>query len=329
MGIIYKATNKKNGKFYIGQTSKSLQERIKKHFIDQKIYPDRKFYQELNNEDFEWEILEENISNDKLLEVELAYIISTDAYKLGYNMKNVFEDNIKLNLQDIIEIQDLLQNSDITIRKIATIYNVSECHIASINKGYKHHNNNLKYPLRNTNRSKILSFDEVNLIKYMLKNTNLHQKDIANYFKIIRKRVTDINNGKTFFDENEEYPLRNQKHFSNKTIINIINDLKNTELTYKDISEKYQCNISKIVDINNGTINYVYKYNSEFPIRNTIKKKKDKVVYKKLFDLLKNTDYKYKTIMNILNISKSTIVKFNTGKNNEALKFTNDFPIRK
>jgi group I intron endonuclease len=57
--IIYKATNKINGKVYIGQTIKSLEERKKCHIYDSKkssFY----FHRALNKydpENFEWEVL--------------------------------------------------------------------------------------------------------------------------------------------------------------------------------------------------------------------------------------------------------------------------------
>lgn len=330
MCIIYKATNIKNNKFYIGQTSKTLEERIKKHFNDQKIFPNRKFYQELNEEDFIWEILEENIDKSKVLEVEMAYILSTNAYIDGYNAKNCFENCQKLTKEDIDEIYDMLKHTNISIRNIANIYNVSEAHIGSINVGRKHYSEKFVYPIRNTNKSKKMDISTVMSIKYMLKNTNLKQEEIAAYFNIIRKRVTDINNGKTFFDCNDVYPLRKQKKYSDSYIEDIIYDIKNSHISFEEIAKKYKCNICKISDINNGNCEFIKTYIKEFPIRNVENRiKKDSAVYDELYNILLNTNMKYSEIQKKLNVSKSLIVRFNNGKSNISKEYTIDFPIRK
>ena len=64
-GIIYKITNPKNGKAYIGQTTRKLRRRKERHLCrfnkgdrDHKIYLAMKKY---GFENFEWEKLEENI----------------------------------------------------------------------------------------------------------------------------------------------------------------------------------------------------------------------------------------------------------------------------
>lgn len=329
MGIIYKATNIKNNKFYIGQTSGSLKNRIYKHFSDKKIYPERKFYQELNNEDFIWEILEDNIENDMLLDVENAYIISTNAYDLGYNMKNCTEFSSKLTDEDINEIIKLLKYSNFTIRKIADMFNVSESHVGSINKGKKHRIPSLKYPIRNTNKERDLFDYEVSTIIYMLKYTNLKQIDIANYFNISRKRVTSINNGNTYYKETEVYPIRKQKIFSNETVSNVINALKNTKLTYCEISKIYGCSKDTVARINHGKYSYFNNdLNLKFPIRDTEKKVKKDIIYDELFKLLSTTQMSYANISNLLKVSKSMIVNFNNGRHFKSLEYSKNFPIR-
>lgn len=88
--IIYKVTNLKTNKIYIGKTIKSLKERTIGHY-DQALYMNSQtnFHRALrkyNKSDFKWEVLCECISNDELNQKEIFYINEFDTYKTGYNM---------------------------------------------------------------------------------------------------------------------------------------------------------------------------------------------------------------------------------------------------
>ena len=82
--IIYKATNKVNGKIYVGQSTNSLKERIKGG------YGNSLFQRALNKygkDLFQWEILWEGVCSKVFLnELEKYYIYFWDSYKTGYNM---------------------------------------------------------------------------------------------------------------------------------------------------------------------------------------------------------------------------------------------------
>jgi len=91
--IIYKAISKNSGKSYIGQTSKSLEERKVSHKCDSNRKDKSKFYfhnaiRKYGFEDFEWEILEDGIQEDKKLnEREIYWIKKLGTFgKNGYNM---------------------------------------------------------------------------------------------------------------------------------------------------------------------------------------------------------------------------------------------------
>jgi group I intron endonuclease len=89
IGIIYCATNKINGKMYIGQTTKGLENRINKHcgggssnsYFHRAI---RKY----GKHNFSWKILEDNIPVCKLPNLEMVYIdlFGTFLPYNGYNM---------------------------------------------------------------------------------------------------------------------------------------------------------------------------------------------------------------------------------------------------
>lgn len=87
MGIIYKATNKINGKEYIGQSKYSLNMRKKSHKKEMK-YTSVYFHNALKKygfESFDWEVIEE-VPNENLCEKEIYYIDKFNSFKNGYNL---------------------------------------------------------------------------------------------------------------------------------------------------------------------------------------------------------------------------------------------------
>jgi len=89
--IIYKATNKINGKCYIGQTKYSLGKRINKHFSyvrnNSKTYIHNAL-RKYGQENFIWEVIEECDTLDELDEMEFHYIKQYKSYwkENGYNL---------------------------------------------------------------------------------------------------------------------------------------------------------------------------------------------------------------------------------------------------
>ena len=88
--LIYKYTSKTTGKSYIGQTGKTLEERFKNHCQTARRGSAFEFHtalQTYGSDDFESEILEDNICTQQELDAkEMYYIKIFDTYKNGYNM---------------------------------------------------------------------------------------------------------------------------------------------------------------------------------------------------------------------------------------------------
>jgi len=86
--IIYKATNKKNGKFYIGKTIKDLKVRIYYHERSVKKGSHFVFHRAIRKygiNSFKWEILESFDDENLLNKREIEIIEETQAIKVGYN----------------------------------------------------------------------------------------------------------------------------------------------------------------------------------------------------------------------------------------------------
>lgn len=90
MGFIYKITNTINNKIYIGQTTKTIQERFNNHIKKAKQHTNRYLYDAMNKYGYEKFIIEkiEEINNDKLDEREIFWIsfYHSNNPQFGYNM---------------------------------------------------------------------------------------------------------------------------------------------------------------------------------------------------------------------------------------------------
>ena len=90
MSIIYRAINKFNNKIYIGQTTKTLEERKIAHRAKVRFGSEYHFHNAIRKYGFEsfiWDILEKDIIDKRELDkLEIKYIKECDSIKNGYNI---------------------------------------------------------------------------------------------------------------------------------------------------------------------------------------------------------------------------------------------------
>ena len=119
--IIYKATNNINGKIYVGQTTKSLETRIKRHLQSVRAGSDTHFHQALRKygkDNFTFEIVCEVSSKAELNRLETYYISKWNTIKLGYNMVDGGSNNVMFNKQ-IKQKQDAIMQTNEVRNKIS------------------------------------------------------------------------------------------------------------------------------------------------------------------------------------------------------------------
>lgn len=87
--LIYKATNLKNRKCYIGRTSNELKTRIAYHYSNAKHgnYSFAKALMEYNRDDFKWEIIDIAKNKEESFILEAKYIKEFNSIEYGYNEK--------------------------------------------------------------------------------------------------------------------------------------------------------------------------------------------------------------------------------------------------
>jgi len=119
--IIYKATNKVNGKCYLGQTRHSLDVRKNAHLRCAKKGVNTHFYHAIRKygaENFEWEIICSTNDKKRLNELETFYITKYDSIKHGYNMVDGGENNI-MDIESVKTKHDKVMQSDEVRKKIS------------------------------------------------------------------------------------------------------------------------------------------------------------------------------------------------------------------
>lgn len=110
-----------------------------------------------------------------------------------------------------------------------------------------------------------LSDEDAEEIKMLLKNTVIGQKEIAEMMGVHVSTVERIQAGTIRHDPNIDYPIRKYSKYE-VIALAIIEDLKNTQLTHKEIGLKYGVGEDIPSRINTGK-RYNYLYNGEYPIR--------------------------------------------------------------
>lgn len=155
MALIYKIENSINNKIYIGKTTRSFNERKREHCKDYKT-KDTLLYRAMRKyglENFQFEIIEDNIPNEEISAKEKEYIKKYNSYYEGYNMTFGGEGESKVDFS-IIEKLFLEGNNCTEIEKITghtrkTISNLLK------NNGYMIFNNHTGLNKDNKNGTEV------------------------------------------------------------------------------------------------------------------------------------------------------------------------------
>lgn len=179
------------------------------------------------------------------------------------------------------------------------------------------------------------NYEDRDLIAKMIKESNMPFSKIGELTGYSVYTVSDINQGKTLPKEGEKYPLREKRWcdiFTEQDALNVVNLLKNTELTYSEIAEQTGTNFYFVNDINRGKRKDFILKNESFPLRNSKVKRTEMTMELacKIIKMLKERDdLSSNEIGEILNIPGYTVGQINRGKASICKEIKENFPIRK
>lgn len=164
---------------------------------------------------------------------------------------------------------------------------------------------------------------------FNFKEDEYNWKELEQYY--IQKYNTLSPNGYNLLIGGDMPPIHygdfnSKTKISDRELNNLYNDLKNINLSYKDLSEKYNISISQLYAINSGKSRV--HYNIEYPIR---KYSKEEEYALKVINILANDNTLSNTkiaelIPNYFRANE--IASINNGKK-YAYLWHGDFPIRK
>lgn len=335
---IYKITNKINGKIYIGQ-SVDPEYRFRKHKEASKrnrtyeciLYDAMAKY---GVENFEMEIIEKDIENYN--EREIYWIKQLNSLRPnGYNIAaggdwyphqtGIHHHSATIKTQeDLLSICEELQFGTLTQEEIGILFNVSQEIVSYINIGKFYRLEGYDYPLRKT----FLSQEEVYNLQQDLIHTDLSYQEIADKYNISKVQVKTICYGKSWYNENYKYPLRENNNFNSKDNLDIVEQIRvallNTKDTFGDIAQQYGCSKTTVSRINNGTIDKNANY--QYPIRKS-KFLDDETVEDIYKDLIAN-QISINSIALKYNTSAGTIKNINNGLTKRYYKPEYNYPLR-
>lgn len=181
---------------------------------------------------------------------------------------------------------------------------------------------------------KKLSDEDIVIIQQLLIDNNTDLESIYNkYNKISKSQITRINNGKAWYNSNLDYPLRAPENLIGKELANqIINDLKYTKLSQKEIGKKYQVSRTCITAINLGKVHTYLQKDEIYPIRcnkmtDTPIDYDETIIH--IIEDLKRNDLTGREISKKYNVSEFIISSINVGRTKKYILYSENYPIRK
>lgn len=270
---IYKITNKINKKIYIGQSINSSI-RFAGHKSNAKK-PHRnsaidKAINKYGAENFELEIIE--ITEDYNAREKFWIKFYNSLVPHGYNIMEGGENfeigakspNASLNETQIDKIVRDLIFSLKPMKEIAKENLTTFKIVSAINRGTSYKNANLKYPLRKRDND-LINKQLAQEIKEELLNGVLSLRALARKFSVNSSIIQNLNQGKLFFDEKVTYPLRIINKEKPKYLEKVIDLLKSSNLSFREIAETIGISYSSVQGINSGK--YFYNDTISYPIR--------------------------------------------------------------
>lgn len=179
-----------------------------------------------------------------------------------------------------------------------------------------------------------LTGKQLNELIYDLQYTQLSYSQLSDKYDLSKSSIYEINNGKTYFNSEISYPIRTNKNprgaLSDKQVLEIIELLKSSYLSYEEIGSQYGVEARAISRINRGVF---HKQTSEtYPIRigklgnNTPKLSYGQVT--EIIDLLVNSTLSLRQIAKKFGVEYKDILGIKNGTTKLYRKKDLEYPLR-
>lgn len=170
-----------------------------------------------------------NVSPDTISKINTGLKYKKEGYNFPLRNPKKMNDfsgfgNVNaLSKEKVDEIIFLLENSELTYEEISESAQVSYRVVFKINNGKIYQEENKLYPIRASRkkRNNPLTKEKVNQIKKDLKESSKSLKELAEYYNCSYSAIVSLNDGRTFYDKNQSYPIRISKLHPKKSVSTI------------------------------------------------------------------------------------------------------------
>lgn len=236
--------------------------------------------------------------------------------------------------EEIEKIKQEIKYSTDSFEKISKKYNCESSLISAINTGEAYFSNAETYPIRLSRKSRETIKQVIYALKYEFDKS---MAQISKEYNIETSVVNDINQGSLHFIENQDYPLRKGRVFSQLSQFapKVIELLQHSDLQQKEIAKKFNVSVSWVSSINKG--DYYRQDNLKYPIRENYQAKNgvrgNRVLspneIKEIEKLLKDTNIGIRKIAEQFDVCYQTISAINIGAVVKYRQEKTQYPLRK
>ena len=227
------------------------------------------------------DLMYSGLSNEKLADKHgcgcwTVWAVNNGKAYYNPNLKYPLKKSNRYTKEKIKQVKYALKYElDKSIADISREFKMDMSQVNDINQGKIYNFSNEVYPLRAGKHKNVLSVDTVDSIVYDLLNTTMQQKEIARKYNVSANCISGINKGISYFNPNLNYPLRNNYqsnacHIKTLTLqeVSEVEDLlQHSNLSMRKIAEEYECTLTVIQNINNGSILKYKNPNKKYPLR--------------------------------------------------------------
>ena len=178
----------------------------------------------------------------------------------------------------------------------------------------------------------MLTKQQITALTDDLKNTQITMDDLANKYGFSSAvSISEFNLGKTY-TRDIEYPIRkeNVRKLNHANVLEIVDMLKHTYLSYEEIADKYCVEYRTISRIHRGMSHRLP--NEKYPIRNgKLGSKKPNLNYSQVTSiivLLQTTDLSLRAIAKIKNCNYRDVLEIKNGTNKLYRRTNLTYPLR-